>query len=376
MNSGKKMERLVFFGKGGIGKSTASTNISACMAMKRDLRVFHVGCDPKHDSTVALMDGEMIPAVVDREYPQVITPEDVISVSKTGVHCAEAGGPHAGVGCAGRGISRTMEVFNKANLLDGNRYDVTVFDILGDVVCGGFAAPLRKDIGEKVIIIASEEVMALYAANNIAKAVVNYASNGIVLAGIIVNRRDNEADLTPVHRFAELIGTRIIGEIPRHPIIREAEYHRMTAVQFAPDSDIAEIYAKLADELIAIDPADCPLPTPLSDYEFYAYTRHKFEEPEGGIGPDPTLTQKKIDEERASRKKAERMASSQTSDAKAKMLEQKEVSRQKKEKYRQDLKAGILAVRLGHIRAEDAVLRLKSAYPDHARSLRVVDLVT
>ncbi len=200
-------ERIVFYGKGGIGKSTTSTNVSASLA-RMNKKVLHVGCDPKHDSTVSLMDGVMIETVAEKRISgDKVRPDHILETSRTGVDCVEAGGPHAGAGCAGRGISRMFELFKKAGLLDDDRYDVAIFDVLGDVVCGGFAAPLRREMGKKVIIVTSEEVMSLYAANNIAKAVVNHASNGIVCAGVVINVRDNTEDLSPVYRFAKLINS-------------------------------------------------------------------------------------------------------------------------------------------------------------------------
>ena len=353
------MERIVFYGKGGIGKSTTSTNISATLA-RMGKKVLHVGCDPKHDSTVALMDGQMIPAVTDQDYGETIRPEDIVSVSRTGVHCVEAGGPHAGVGCAGRGISRTLEIFDKASLLAPGRYDVTVFDVLGDVVCGGFAAPLRKEMGEKVVIVASEEVMSLYAANNIAKAVVNYASNGIVLAGMVLNLRDNSEDLAPIRRFAALLGTRVLGVVPRHPLIREAEYQKIPVVEHAPNSDIVEVFRNLTEAILAIKPSECVLPTPLSDHAFHAYTRYKFAEPPGGIGPDPTLSRRRI--------VAMAPGPGAPSTPAAPVVQVNGDER--------DLKAGILAVRMGKVPARVALDRLRKAWPTETRELQLADLVS
>lgn len=357
------MERIAFFGKGGIGKSTASTNISAAFA-GMDRRVIHVGCDPKHDSTVALLDGRMIEAVVDKPINlDTVTPEDIVERSRLGIDCVEAGGPSAGVGCGGRGISRMLEIFNAARLLDSGRYDTCVFDILGDVVCGGFAAPLKKDFGEKVVIVASEEVMALYAANNIAKAVVNYASNGVVLAGIILNLRDNSEDLEPAHRFARLINTRIIGCVPRDPLIREAEYRRMTVVEHAPASAVTQVYRKLAQQILDIDPKQCPLPTPLTDFQFYEYTRHKFAEPPGGIGSDPHAAAE------ARRQHLMRVTNGSGLVAKAAAHDAAMDS-----EFDQELRAGRRAVRLGKVAPEEAIRRLRQAFPRHAAALTVSEL--
>lgn len=355
------MERIVFFGKGGIGKSTTSCNFSASMAgMGR--KVLHVGCDPKHDSTVSLLDGRMIEAVVDKPINlDTVKPEDIVERSRLGIDCVEAGGPSAGLGCGGRGISRMLEIFNGAKLLSSGRYDTCVFDILGDVVCGGFAAPLKKDFGEKVVIVASEEVMALYAANNIAKAVNNYASNGIVLAGIILNLRDNKEDRAPAHRFAKLLNTNIIGFIPRDPLIREAEYKRITVVEHAPGSPIARIYRELAEKIIAVDPKKCPPPTPLTDYQFYEYTRYKFDVPPGGIGADP---QAQAD--------AKREAMMLMTNGSGVVTEA--ATKNAKSAFAEELKAGRRAVRLGKIRAEEAVARLRSSFPEDAATLSVAEL--
>ena len=358
-----QMERVVFFGKGGIGKSTTSTNVSAAFAgMGR--RVLHVGCDPKHDSTVALLDGRMIEAVVDKPIDlDNVKPDDIVERSRLGIDCVEAGGPSAGVGCGGRGISRMLEIFNAARLLDSGRYDTCMFDILGDVVCGGFASPLKKDFGEKVVIVASEEVMALYAANNIAKAVVNYSSNGVVLAGIVLNLRDNSEDREPAYRFAKLLNTKVIGFVPRDPLIREAEYRRMTVVEHAPAAPITKVYKDLAEIILAIDPKECPLPTPLTDYQFYEYTRHKFAEPDGGIGNDPHAA--------AEARRTNMMIATNGSGLLAKVAER---DKARQGEYEQELRAGRQAVRLGKVRAEEAVRRLREAFPKNAATLSPTEL--
>lgn len=365
-----RMERLVFFGKGGIGKSTTSTNVSATFA-GLGRRVLHVGCDPKHDSTVALLDGRMIEAVVDKPIDlERVKPDDIVERSRLGIDCVEAGGPSAGVGCGGRGISRMLEIFNAAKLLDSGRYDTCVFDILGDVVCGGFASPLKKDFGEKVVIVASEEVMALYAANNIAKAVVNYASNGVVLAGIILNLRDNREDREPAHRFAKLLNTRIIGFVPRDPLIREAEYRRMTVVEHAPASPIAAVYREIGEKILAIDPKECPLPTPLTDFQFYEYTRHKFAEPPGGIGKDP---HEQAQLEREALLKATNGTGLVSLAAKP-APKPVEPSEEESAAFDKELSAGRRAVRMGKVRADEAVRRLKAAFPAQACTLTPMEL--
>jgi nitrogenase iron protein NifH len=357
------VEKLVFFGKGGIGKSTSSSNISATLAaMGR--RVLHVGCDPKHDSTVSLLHGELITPIVDRiKTIQGVRPEDIVRRSPLGVDCVEAGGPEAGVGCGGRGITRMLEIFGAAKLLAPGRYDVAVYDVLGDVVCGGFAAPLRTGIGEKVIIVVSEEVMALYAANNIARAVVHYAENGVHLAGILVNARDG-GDLSSVERFAALINTQIIGVIPRDLLVREAEYRRMTVVEYAPGSAITRTFRELAERILAIDASACPLPTPLDEARFYELTRYKFAAPPGGLGA--TAAPEPAPEIVPAAKLLARPAPAASSEARADRVAD----------FASELRAGALAVRLGKVKLDEALRRLKEDFPREARAISRGDLLS
>src|SRR5690606_35559467 len=142
-------------------------------------------------------------------------------------------------GCGGRAVSRAFEIFEAAGLIDEDEYDVAVYDVLGDVVCGGFAAPMRSGAGSKVVVVLSEEMMATYAANRIAEACRRFADNGIVMAGLVVNLRKNQADLAPTQRFADASGTRVLGVLPRDSLVCEAELYRKSIVEYAPQSLVA-----------------------------------------------------------------------------------------------------------------------------------------
>lgn len=274
------VDKVAFFGKGGIGKSTIAANLSALAALD-GLRVLHVGCDPKHDSTVALVERRDMVTFMDKLVTKFgsgqrakWTVEDLISHGRLGVDCVEAGGPEPGVGCAGRGISLMLDTFAETKLLEEQDYDLVLYDVLGDVVCGGFAAPLRKGYAEKVVIVISEELMALYAANNIAKAVRTYASNGIFLAGLVANVRDSWSGPERLDQFAQALNTRILQVIPRDPVVREAEFAgQCTAVEHAPDAVFTQRMQGLQKELFRLGRDDCPAPTPLSDDDFYGLWR-------------------------------------------------------------------------------------------------------
>lgn len=270
----KKTERIAVYGKGGIGKSVVATTLSAVYAMG-GRRVLHVGCDPKHDSAVRLLDGnKSVRTVLDvlGDDPTAST-ADILNRGRHGIDCCEAGGPPAGLGCGGRGVARTIEHLDELGLLRSGDYDIAIFDVLGDVVCGGFAAPLRDGFAEKVVIVVSEEPMALYAANNIARAVETYKRNGVALAGLVLNQRARDADLGLVERFCAKLGTRVLASIQRDQGIIEAERQGRTIVEHAPDSAAARALAGLADRIVGLSAAELPLPQPLGDDGFFEFIR-------------------------------------------------------------------------------------------------------
>jgi len=261
------MRRIAFYGKGGIGKSTIATSASLVMA-KQGKKVLHVGCDPKHDSSLVLVQDPLhFKTVIDQVFAgeDDLEREDLIMPGIFGIDCVESGGPEAGRGCGGRAVSRSFEVFADTELIEGGTYDSVVYDVLGDVVCGGFAAPMRRSAGSQVVIILSEELMAAYAANRIAAAVTQFHDNGIALAGLVVNLRNNQADLSPIRRFADSINTEVLAVLPRDPLVCEAEIYRQCIVDYAPDSPVAQGISSLVETLLARSHDDCRIPTPLND---------------------------------------------------------------------------------------------------------------
>ena len=286
------MQKITVFGKGGIGKSTLSANLAAVYA-NQGLKVLLVGCDPKHDTTIALTDGKPIRTVVEQSAFMDSSGADLSRIlvrGRLGIDCVEAGGPEPGVGCAGRGIGRMITILEGAGVLDEGRYDVALFDVLGDVVCGGFAAPLRQGFADKVVIVTSEELMALYAANNIARAIRNYSDNGVALCGLVANLRDPGADRQAVERLAGLIGTGVLSFFQREDAVREAEYRHVTLVEHAPKSALAKAVAGLAAQLLAFDRKKVAVPTPLSDEAFHVLSREAFRPTSGrqAAAPSPS----------------------------------------------------------------------------------------
>lgn len=269
------MERIAIYGKGGVGKSVVATSLSARFA-QQGRKVLHVGCDPKHDSAVRLVDADrnvLTVLEVLADDPNVTSTDRILHEGRLGIHCCEAGGPEPGLGCGGRGVARTLEFLDEMNVIESGGYDVVMFDVLGDVVCGGFAAPLRQGFAQKVFIVISEEPMALFAANNISRAIHVYQPNGVVLGGLVASLKSPDADMSILHAFARSLSTRVLAAIPRDPLITAAERIRSTIVESAPHSPSAKAFSALADDIVAIDPADVPLPTPLSDDAFFRFIK-------------------------------------------------------------------------------------------------------
>ena len=263
------MERIAVYGKGGIGKSTFATSASLVLSRMGN-RVLHVGCDPKHDSSVVLVeDPTHFRTVMNKVFAgeDVFDPEDIVMKGIEGIDCVESGGPDAGRGCGGRAVSRSFEVFEDVELVDAETYDAVVYDVLGDVVCGGFAAPMRKSARSKVVIVLSEELMAAYAANRIAAAVREFHSNDVRLAGFVINLKSNQADIQPIQRFAEAIGTRVLGVLPRDPLVCEAEMYRQCIVQYAPDSPVAVGIQAVVEAVVALDRDALDAPKPLLEHD-------------------------------------------------------------------------------------------------------------
>ena len=246
------MIRIAVYGKGGIGKSTTVSNVAAALA-ETGLKVMQIGCDPKADSTILLRHGEAVPAVLDlyNEKKQALQLEDMIRIGYNGVICVEAGGPTPGLGCAGRGIIATFQLLEDMELFEHYKPDVVLYDVLGDVVCGGFAAPIREGYAEKVLIVTSGEKMALYAANNISSAVRNFEDRSYArVFGIVLNHRNVENETEKVQAFSEKIGVPIVGEVPRSDEIIRWEDQGKTVIEGDPDSEISKCFFDLAELLL------------------------------------------------------------------------------------------------------------------------------
>ncbi len=266
------MRQIALYGKGGIGKSTTSANLSAAFS-EIDLDVMQIGCDPKHDSTRMLMHGRWIPTVLEQMYDhKEIKSEDIIYQGFGNIRCVEAGGPEPGIGCAGRGIIATFQLLEKMNDLYG---DVVVYDVLGDVVCGGFAMPMRDGYAQEVYLVTSGELMSLYAANNICKAIARISKRSTAkcrLGGVICNAKnmDNEREL--VEEFAKRIGSRLVCYIPRSKSVRAAEVNCMTVLEHDPTSAQAAVYRDCAKTIL--ENTDLRIPTPLALEELEELARN------------------------------------------------------------------------------------------------------
>lgn len=257
----KKVKGIAIYGKGGIGKSTTTSNISAALS-KAGYKIMQFGCDPKSDSTNTLRNGTYIPTVLDtlREKDKVNV-QDVIFQGFNGVYCVESGGPAPGVGCAGRGIITAVQLFKQQGVFEELDLDYVIYDVLGDVVCGGFAVPIREGIAEHVFTVSSSDFMSIYASNNLFKGITKYSnSGGALLGGVIGNSINKSYDKDILDDFARKTNTQVMEYIPRSVTVTHSELQGKTTIEVAPDSEQAKIYTRLAEKIAEHTESKVPSP--------------------------------------------------------------------------------------------------------------------
>lgn len=248
------MLKIAIYGKGGIGKSTTISNISAILAQK-GYKVMQIGCDPKADSTVSLRHGKHIPTVIEliRTKGKQAELSEMVAEGYNGVLCVEAGGPTPGVGCAGRSIITAFEALAKRNAFEIYKPDIVFYDVVGDVVCGGFAMPLRGGYADHVFILTSGENMSIYAAANIATAVKNFGERGYAkLGGVILNKRGVENEEERVNEFVREMDTKVVSTLDFDPTVQKAEREEKTVVELFPQSGIVTEYEKVAEQMLSL----------------------------------------------------------------------------------------------------------------------------
>ena len=258
-----EIRQIAIYGKGGIGKSTTTQNLTAGL-VEHGKKVMVVGCDPKADSTRLLLGGLAQKTVLDtiRDEGENVELERIMRTGFGGTRCVESGGPEPGVGCAGRGIITSISMLENLGAYTDD-LDFVFYDVLGDVVCGGFAMPIREGKAKEIYIVASGEMMALYAANNIAKGISRYAkAGGVRLGGIICNSRNVDRELDLLRAFAKELGTQLLYFVPRDNIVQRAEINRKTVIEYKPDSAQAQEYRNLAEAVI--NNQTFTIPTPMT----------------------------------------------------------------------------------------------------------------
>jgi nitrogenase iron protein NifH len=263
------MRQIAFYGKGGIGKSTTSQNTLAAMA-EQGQRIMIVGCDPKADSTRLMLHSKaqttILHLAAERGAVEDLELDEVLLEGYRGVKCVESGGPEPGVGCAGRGIITAINFLEEEGAYED--LDFVSYDVLGDVVCGGFAMPIREGKAQEIYIVVSGEMMAMYAANNIARGVLKYAaSGGVRLGGLICNSRNTDREIELIEALAAKLNTQMIHFVPRDNVVQHAELRRMTVNEYAPDSQQAQEYAQLADKIINNKKLTIPTPITMDELE-------------------------------------------------------------------------------------------------------------
>ncbi|MBC3804609.1 nitrogenase iron protein [Acetobacterium fimetarium] len=255
------MRQIAIYGKGGIGKSTTTQNLTAGLGLM-DKKIMVVGCDPKADSTRLLLGGLAQKTVLDtlREEGEEIELDAILKAGFRGIKCVESGGPEPGVGCAGRGIITSISMLEQLGAYTDD-LDYVFYDVLGDVVCGGFAMPIREGKAQEIYIVASGEMMALYAANNISKGVQKYAnSGGVRLGGIICNSRNVDGEKELVEAFAKELGSQMIYFVPRDNMVQRAEINKKTVLEFDDTAVQADEYRSLAAAIDGNDMFVVPKP--------------------------------------------------------------------------------------------------------------------
>ena len=258
-------KKIAIYGKGGIGKSTIVSNLAA--AYSSNNKVLVIGCDPKSDTTRTLV-GKRIPTILDTvRTKNDTTQDDILFTGYNNVKCVESGGPEPGVGCAGRGVIVAMKLLDDLDVF-AQEPDIIIYDVLGDVVCGGFAVPLREDFADEVYIVTSGEYMALYAANNICKGIKKLNGN---LGGIICNCRGISRELEIVEEFARHVGSQVIGVIPHSELVQKSEIEAKTVIEKFPTSEQSQKYLQLASTINGNQ--EFVLPKPMSVEEFEEFFR-------------------------------------------------------------------------------------------------------
>lgn len=268
MSEPKRLRQIAIYGKGGIGKSTTTQNLTAGLA-ESGKKVMVVGCDPKADSTRLLLGGLAQQTVLDtlRETGDAIELSNIMREGYLGIRCVESGGPEPGVGCAGRGIITSIGLLERLGAYTDD-LDYVFYDVLGDVVCGGFAMPIREGKAKEIYIVASGEMMALYAANNISKGIAKYArAGGVRLGGIICNSRNVDRELELLKAFAAELGTQLIYFVPRDNVVQRAEIRRKTVIEYSPQERQAQEYRNLAKAIDENDMFTIPKPMEQSRLE-------------------------------------------------------------------------------------------------------------
>ncbi|MCK9150674.1 AAA family ATPase [Methanobacterium alcaliphilum] len=267
-----KRKQIAIYGKGGIGKSTTTSNLSAALS-DIGYKVMQVGCDPKNDSTNTLRHGKSIPTVMDTIRSGSNDFSSVIHEGYNDILCVEAGGPEPGVGCAGRGIIAAIELLDNNGVIDEYDPDIVIYDVLGDVVCGGFAIPIRQGLAEQIYTVTSSDYMAIYAVNNLFKGILKYSgSGGGLLGGIIGNSISKIAQREMIQDFSQQTETEVIEYVPRSPIVTRCELDGKTTIEGAPESEQAEVYRELARKVINNKQKFIPRPFDVDDLSDWGST--------------------------------------------------------------------------------------------------------